>query len=361
MTPVLPHLPGVVTSGQLQQTVAHIASEQQDDGLIPWFSGHHGDPWDHIEGAMALTVGGLITEARRAFEWSARHQSGAGTWPMETVGIEVREASVDANQCAYIAVGVWHHWLITRDRGFVAHMWPVVRQAIEFVVDLQQPGGAISWSRDAAGVANPDALLTGSACMVLSLRCATALADVVDDPQPEWELAAARLAHAVAVHPDTFADQSRFSMDWYYPVLGGAVSGAAAHAALAARWDEFVVPGRGIRCVADRPWVTAAETAELVLTLDAIGDRDRARTLLRDIQFLRDESGGYWTGWVFPEDTNWPAEQSTWTGAAIILATDALVRHTPANGIFRGTGLPRLLDFGRCDDHCHAVAGRTAR
>ena len=29
--------------------------------------------------------------------------------------------------------------------------------------------------------------------------------------------------------------------------------------------------GLGVRCVSDRPWVTAAETCELVLTLDAIG------------------------------------------------------------------------------------------
>lgn len=361
MTPTLPHLPGVLTSAQLAQTAAHIAGEQQDDGLIPWFTGHHADPWDHIEGAMALTVGGLIPEARRAFEWSVQLQSVGGTWPMETVGVEIREASADANQCAYIAVGVWHHWLITRDRSFVAHTWPVVKRAIEFVVDLQQPGGAISWARNAAGVASPDALLTGSACMVLSLRCAMALADVVEDPQPEWELAAARLAHAVAVHPDTFADQSRFSMDWYYPVLGGAVRGSAGVALLDSRWDEFVVAGRGIRCVADRPWVTAAETAELVLALDSVGDRDRAMTLLRDVQFLREESGGYWTGWVFPEGANWPAEQSTWTGAAIILATDALTDHTPASGLFRGAGLPRLLEFGRCDDHCAAVSGRTAR
>jgi hypothetical protein len=54
-----------------------------------------------------------------------------------------------------------------------------------------------------------------------------ALAELVGDPQPDWELTAARLAHAVAVHPGAFLDKSRFSMDWYYPVLGGAVRGAA--------------------------------------------------------------------------------------------------------------------------------------
>jgi hypothetical protein len=354
--PSLPDLPGVVSARQLASTVAHIAGEQQDDGLVPWFDGHHADPWDHVEAAMAMTVGGLTDEARRAFAWSAEHQRPDGSWPMETVGREVRDASGDANQVAYLAVGVWHHWLVTRDERYVRSLWPVVRRAVEFVLDLQQDDGGIIWSRDPSGVPATETLLTGSACMVLSLRCATALAELVGDPQPDWEFATAHLAHAVARHPDRFADRSRFSMDWYYPVLGGAVRGPDAKALLAQRWDEFVVAGRGIRCVADRPWVTAAETCELVLALDLLGDTPRATALLRDVQFLRDESGGYWTGWVFPEDVVWPREQSTWTGAAVVLAADALSGTTGGSGLFRGDGLAPLVEFGRCDDRCLAAA-----
>lgn len=350
-------LPGILSAAQLRQTVQHIAVLQQADGLIPWFDGHYADPWDHIEGAMALTVGGLLEPARRAFAWSAERQGPDGSWPMETVGAVVQEASVDANQCAYVAVGVWHHWLVTGDRAFVDDMWPVVRAAIEYVVDLQLPGGAIAWSRDAVGVASDYALLTGSACMVLSLRCAMALAELMADPQPDWEIAVARLAHAVAVHPDSFQDQSRFSMDWYYPVLGGAVRGPAAVELLNLRWDEFVLAGKGIRCVADRPWITAAETCELVLTLAAIGDDARARQLMADVQFLRAEDGGYWTGWVWPEEQIWPAEKSSWTDSAIVLAADALSRFSPAHALFRGEDLPRLLEMTECDQNCVALVG----
>jgi len=357
-------LPGVLTARQLRATAEHIAAQQCPSGLIPWFPGHHGDPWDHVEGAMALAVCGLPDEARAAYEWSATTQAPDGTWPMETVwgddGERVTDASADTNQCAYVAVGVWHHWRLTKDRRFVDEMWPTVRRAIDFVCDLQLPGGAIRWARDAAGVRHEYALLTGSASIVTSLRCAMALADLVDDPHPDWELSAARLAHAVAIHPDAFEDKSRWSMDWYYPVLGGAVRGAAGRAHLAARWDEFVVPGRGVRCVSDRPWVTAAETAELVLALDAVGETESAARLMRDIQFCRAEDGGYWTGWVFPEDDFWPAEQSSWTAAAIILAADALAGYTPAHALFRGTGLPRLLEIADCDEYCYVHAGRSA-
>ena len=76
-------------------------------------------------------------------------------------------------------------------------------------------------------------------------------------------------------------------MDWYYPVLGGAVRGDAAHALLETRWDEFVVHGLGIHCVDTNPWVTGAETCELAMALDALGDHRRALRLLADMQHLR--------------------------------------------------------------------------
>ena len=49
--------------------------------------------------------------------------------------------------------------------------------------------------------------------------------------------------------------------------------------------------GRGVRCVSDQPWVTAAETCELVMALDAIGETERAHELFRWVQFLRHDDG----------------------------------------------------------------------
>jgi hypothetical protein len=358
MTRATPEVTGTLSRRQLGDTAAHIASQQLPSGLIPWFDGHHADPWDHIESAMALTVCGFDSAAQRAFAWSRANQSDDGTWPMQIDDGVVTDASVDTNQCAYIAVGVWHRWLITRDRSFVDQMWPVVRRAIEFVVGLQLPSGGIAWARDGStGVPHDCALLTGSSCLVLSLRCALALADLVDDPQPDWELSVGRLAHAVATHPAHFADKRRYAMDWYYPMLGGAVTGEAARQRLDERWNDFVVPGRGIRCVDDAPWVTAAETCELVLVLCALNEPARARAMFTDVQFLRAADGGYWTGWVLPDDAIWPEERSTWTGGAVVLAADAIARCTPAHGIFRGDGLARLLEFDAddCETCCRAL------
>src|SRR5699024_11021543 len=140
---------------------------------------------------------------------------------------------------------------------------------------------------------------------------------------------AARLGHLVAEHESVFADRGRYSMDWYYPVISGAVRGDTAHRRLAAEWDTFVVPGMGIRCVSDQPWVTGAETSDLALALAALGETDRARRLLADIQHLRDtDDGAYWTGYQFANHVRWPVERSTWTAAAVILAADAITGTT---------------------------------
>ena len=217
-------------------------------------------------------------------------------------------------------------------------MWPTVRDAIGYVLDLQAPRGEIAWERKADGSRAGYALLAGCSSIYQSLRCAVALAEFVGQPQPDWELAADQLGHVIVNHPEAFADKSRFSMDWYYPVLAGPVRGPGAAARLDDRWHDFVVPGLGARCVSDQPWVTGAETCELVLALDAIGDRGRAVEQFRDIQHLRDADGAYWTGWQFANQAHFPGERSSWTAAAMILAADALAGATGGAGLFRAVG-----------------------
>nr|BFE83186.1 hypothetical protein GCM10020093_057870 [Planobispora longispora] len=142
----------------------------------------------------------------------------------------------------------------------------------------------------------------------------------------------------LAAHPEAFADKSRFSMDWYYPILGGALRGPAAHARLAEEWETFVEPGLGIRCVSDQPWVTGAESCELVLALDALGERERALKLFADMQHLRHDDGSYWTGWQFVNEKWFPYERSAYTAAAVVLAADALLGRTAGAGVFRDAG-----------------------
>ena len=249
---------------------------------------------------MALTAAGLIEPARRAFDWCHRRQRADGSWPIQLRAGVVEDANSDSNFCAYVAVGVWHHVLVTGDRAFAASMWPTVRAAIDFVLELQLTGGEICWARSPSGPLT-EALLTGCASIFHSIRCALALANLIDEPQLEWELALGRLGHAITEHPSAFTEKPHHSMDWYYPILGGALRGRAAQDRIADRWGDFVVDGLGIRCVDDRPWVTGAETCELVLALDAMGNRQAALQQFAAMQHLRETDGSYWTGLVFSD------------------------------------------------------------
>ena len=215
---------------------------------------------------------------------------------MKIVVGEVEDHSGETNMSAYVAVAAWHHWLVARDEAFVRLMWPTVRRALDFVVSMQLPFGGIAWSQEwhdgRPGPVNEDALLAGSSSIYHSLRAGVALAELVGEPQVEWELAGGRLGHALREHRDLFLDKSTFSMDWYYPVLGGAVRGARG-ATRCSPSGGTPSSSRASASGASRtnPWVTGAETCELVLALDALGDRDRALQLLADMQHLRDRGG----------------------------------------------------------------------
>jgi hypothetical protein len=361
----IPAVDGVLTAEQVAETAASIAAMQEPSGAVPWTPGEHTDLWNHVEAAMALLVGGQDAAAEKALRWAVTMQRPDGSWPLKIVRGEVEDASGETNMSAYLAVGLWHHWQVRRDLDLVEELWPAVRRGLDFVAGMQLPFGGIAWSQEwhdgRPATVNEDALLAGSASIYQSLRAGVALADLMGEPQPEWELAGGRLGHALREHRGEFLDKSTFSMDWYYPILGGAVRGPAGLELVEERWDRFVVPGLGIKCVDTNNWVTGAETCELVMALDAIGERDRALRLFADMQHLRDEGGRYWTGYVFPDDVRWPVEHTTYTAAAVVLAADELSRATPGSGIMRGDTLAAHFDEIALECGClsDAFAGRS--
>ncbi|CAM8642875.1 hypothetical protein MCETE7_01148 [Acidimicrobiia bacterium] len=348
----IPSVDGILSAAQVLETAEAIASWQLPNGMIPWFPGGHSDPWNHVEGAMALDLAGLRTEAERGYQWLSDIQRPDGSWHQYYLADSIEQDKLDANTVAYIAAGVWHHWLLTADLGFVETMWPVVESAIDFVLDLQTPRGEILWARHADGTPWSFALLTGSSSICHSLRCAVAIAELLDHERPDWELSVARLAQVISQHcagdaPDAFAPKARWAMDWYYPVLGGILTGDRARAHLDARRNTFVVEDRGVRCVSDRPWVTAAETCECMMAELSVGNTENALKLFTWAQALRDTDGHYWTGIVFPDEIHFPGdERTTYTDAAVILAADALSRTSTASGLFIDHhALPPLVDL----------------
>ncbi|MEJ7765172.1 MAG: hypothetical protein WKF86_06725, partial [Acidimicrobiales bacterium] len=125
------------------------ARVQRADGMVPWAPGLHADPWNHVEAAMALTVGGFLDEAVAAYRWLAGVQHDDGSWctyylPSAVGGIE--DGRRDTNVCAYVATGALHHLRSTGDRAIAQELWPMVERAVDFVVGHQRPEGALTWS-----------------------------------------------------------------------------------------------------------------------------------------------------------------------------------------------------------------------
>ena len=327
---------GVPTRNELHATAAWIASLQLPSGMIPWFSGGHCDPWNHVETAMALDVMGFHSEARRGYEWLMATQRDDGSWHnyYNNDG-SIKESKIDSNVCAYVAAGVWHHWQCSDDLAAVQRFWPMVERAMTFVLNMRRKDGTILWAKEVDTEPWSYALLTGSSSIRHSLHCAANVAALLGEPRPLWRAAADAIDAVINHSPNSFEPKDRWAMDWYYPVLGGALVGDEAKIRLHDQWDSFAMPGCGIRCVSDEPWVTASETAECAIAYSAIGDQQTASELLELTSLHRMPDGSYLTGIVYPQRIAFPADEvSAYTGAAVILAADAQLQLSPAHRLF---------------------------
>lgn len=335
---------GLFPSEFFRPTVEFILSCQQPDGSIPWFEGSYADPWDHTEAAMGLSIGGEWDAAAKAYHWLADTQLDDGSWWAAYKSGEVENGERrETNFVAYVATGVWHHYLITKNKNFLKRMWPTVEKAIEFVLSLQSEHGDIQWAVKPNGSPKEDALVTGCSSIYKSLECAFNIATTLDIDRNNWMDARERLGDALRNKPErfdrTWESKARYSMDWFYPILTGVLSKAQSQARLKERWNEFVEQDMGCRCVSDEPWVTVAESCELTMALLAAGDHARAVNLFSWLHQWRLDDGSYWTGYQFVDDLLWPDEKPTWTAGAILLAADALTEYTAAATLFTEVNL----------------------
>ena len=341
----------VLSDFEIVETGLWIAAHQEPSGEIYWFEGDKADPWNHLHAAMGMLLAGLREEADAAYRFLAGTQTSEGGWAMERRGGKVVDASIDTNQTAYIATASWFHFQSTRDRRFLAEIWPTLERAIDFVVGMQRENGSISWVLSADGRRWDAALIAGSGSIYGSLVSAERVASELGEERPQWTAARERLGACLRGDLRAFESSDlpeaagRYAMDWYYPVLGGALRGEAGLRRLSdGRWVErFLSEGVGCRCVADdRKWFTVAETSELVLSLELVGSARRAREIFTSLSRLRRRDGGYWTGWTMPAGVIWPLEPTTYTAAGVLVANDTLARRSRTSGFFH--------DLGSADD-----------
>lgn len=323
-----------LTRDDLRELVQHqadfIISQQLPSGAIPWYRGAITDPWDHVECAIALDLAGRFDEAVKAYRWSYDTQNADGSWYSSYPQVKQDDQTKDANFTAYIATGIWFHYLATKDAGFLRKMWPMVEKAIAFTLSLQQPTGEVFWAVSPSGKTWPGAILTSSSCIWHSIRNGVDIAKALGIDKRDWEEAGNRLIKAMREHPELFdrmgENKRRYAMNWFYPVLTGVLKGKQAKECIDREWSDFIIENWGCRVAVDEDTTAVAETSELIIALALIDEHKKARMLLDWTLKLRDDKPGFCRGIKFPEKVVCPPdeERATWTSAALILAIAAL-------------------------------------
>ena len=308
-------------------------------GAIPSNQDGSHDPWDHLEALMGLTTLGYKTQALKGLNWMVSNQNQDGSWYNLYQDEKPLELNKQTNYAAYVAVAVWHFYLINNDINFLQEFWEPVKKGILFSLSLQHDNGAIAWNIDEFEKIDEDYLLTGCSSIAKSLECAIAICQALGDQnyESEWRIAHSKLIAALENPSGIFdlkKDRSRFSMDWYYPILGGINSKKRINSLTTKIKDSFWIQGLGIKCVSDEPWVTVAETSECSIAYKKIGKDKIALELLLNAISIVDSKGIPYMGWQFHENIYWPDETPSWTSAACILAADANNRLTSGAGLF---------------------------
>ena len=206
---------------------------------------------------------------------------------------------------------------------------------------LRRPDGLVLWAVEADGTRTWDyALLTGTSSIHHALRCGVALADIVGEPQPGVGAGGRRHGRTpIAERPDAFEPKERWAMDWYYPVLTGALD----------RRGGQGPPRRGVGRVRDGG--PGHPLRERRAVGHGVGD-GRVRAGLRRHRRPRHGRPTCWRG---PEPTGattaptgrascttptagairFPFEEHTsYTAAAVVLAADAIAGASPAAALF---------------------------
>jgi hypothetical protein len=315
----------VMPPGGLGDTIGHIESLQSDSGLISLSRGAGADPWNHVEAAIALDIGGRHDLSLAAYRWLASNQRGDGSW-FASYQSERGPACdhVDTNAVGYVATGVLAHLASTKDDAIAPELFAMVERALDYVVAHEHGRGMVPWAVGEDGSEATFGLVAASSSLVSSLRHGALLALLSGSDGTPWARAADRIAERVLEGSSWLADKGAFAMDWYYPVLCGVVSNARATDRLGEGASSFVTAD-GVLCRSDRRWVTSAESAEAAIAYARVGDLETARSILCTLADKRADHGGYLTGLVYPERSEFPkGETTSYSSAAVVIAADVI-------------------------------------
>ena len=289
-----------------------IISNQSSSGAIFWDEKGKCDPWDHCECLIALAIYEEWEYFWKGVNWFFANLNKNGLIYAEFQNEKPSKLHYESHHAPYIIMPLIQASLIDKEQDYkkilTNEQLLKLENIFEVLDDFKDEDGYFYWAKDSNGYSD-NSLITASMSIFLSLV-------TKDKSLPEFN---------IDMWQEKFnrdgVDRSRFSMDFYYPFLAGIKNNRKEFLDLL---DNYYVKGLGVKCVAEEPWVTIAESSECVISALIHDNENIAKQIFNDIQQFQNKDGIFPTGYQYNMEIFWPDENSTWTNAAVIIAAHAL-------------------------------------
>jgi hypothetical protein len=289
-----------------------IISNQSSSGAIFWDEKGKCDPWDHCECLIALAIYEEWEHFWRGVNWFFTNLNEDGLIYAEFQNEKPSKLHYESHHAPYIIMPLIQASLIDEEQDYnkilTNEQLLKLENIFEVLDDFKDEDGYFYWAKDSNGYSD-NSLITASMSIFLSLMAK-------DKSVPKFN---------IEMWQKKFnrdgVDRSRFSMDFYYPFLAGIKNNKKEFLDLL---DNYYVKGLGVKCVAEEPWVTIAESSECVISALIHDNENIAKQIFNDIQQFQNKDGIFPTGYQYNMEIFWPEENSTWTNAAVIIAAHAL-------------------------------------
>jgi hypothetical protein len=289
-----------------------IISNQSSSGAIFWDEKGKCDPWDHCECLIALAIYEEWEHFWKGVNWFFTNLNKDGLIYAEFKNEKPSKLHHESHHAPYIIMPLIQASLIDQEQDYKKilsnEQLLKLENIFEALNDFKDEDGYFYWAKDSNGYSD-NSLITASMSIFLSMVAK-------DKNFPKFN---------IDMWQEKFnrdgVDRSRFSMDFYYPFLAGIKNNKKEFLDLL---DNYYVKGLGVKCVAEEPWVTIAESSECVISALIHDNENIAKQIFHDIQQFQNKDGIFPTGYQYKMEIFWPEEDSTWTNAAVIIAAHAL-------------------------------------
>ena len=115
---------------------------------------------------MGLNFSKEHEASKLAFLWLIKNQNSDGSWFAKYKNEIPIEKNKPTHFGPYISVAALHFYKIFQDKDFLEKLWPSIKLAINFSLNLQMSNGTIPWAVDERGEIENDLYMLVRNCLL---------------------------------------------------------------------------------------------------------------------------------------------------------------------------------------------------